>query len=160
MRPQRMTLFSISRVIANEAYENPIRWSLSHARLSCLRPSGLRRNRVSRAIALFAPYARSARGMNLAMHSAGRVLSRIAASLLGGYMFVWAFTVLVIALGLTAGVDYDEAQTLAYLLAFLVFLGAFLWAYAASSLMRVWLVLAGGGALMTGAAWLLMRSPA
>lgn len=84
--------------------------------------------------------------------------SRIAASLLGGYGFVWGFTTLVIALGLVGGIDYDESRKLAYLLAFLVFLGAFLWAFAAASLTRVWLVLAGGGALMTGGAWLLTQS--
>jgi len=97
--------------------------------------------------------------MAQATHSVARIVSRIAASLLGGYAFVWGFTVLGIALGLAAGVDYDEATMLAYLLAFLVFLGVFLWAYAARSLMRVWLVLAGGGGLMTFLAWLLTRSP-
>jgi CHASE1-domain containing sensor protein len=40
----------------------------------------------------------------------------------------------------------------------LVFLGVFLWAFSARSLARVWLVLAGGGALMTGAAWLVQRA--
>ena len=37
------------------------------------------------------------------------------------------------------------------LLAFLVFLVCFCWAFAAASVARVWIVLAGGGALMTGA---------
>ncbi len=84
--------------------------------------------------------------------------SRVAAGLLGGYVFVWGFTTLLIALGLTGGADYEEAEQLAYLLAFLVFLGAFLWAFAAASLTRVWLVLVGGGGLMTCAAWFLTRS--
>jgi hypothetical protein len=83
------------------------------------------------------------------------LVSRVAASLLGGYAFVWGFTTLLIALGLSGGWDYEEAEQLAYLLAFLVFLVVFLWAFASASLKRVWLVLAGGGALMTGAAWLL-----
>ena len=86
------------------------------------------------------------------------IVSRIAASLLGGYAFVWGFTTLGIALALAAGMPYGEAQTLLYLLAFLVFLSAFCWAYAARSLARVWAVLAGGGAAMTGTAWLLTRS--
>lgn len=86
------------------------------------------------------------------------ITSRVAASLLGGYAFTWGFTSLVIALGLAAGSDYHESQHLAFLLAFLVYLGAFLWAFAAASLARVWLVLAGGGALMTAAAWWLTRS--
>lgn len=83
---------------------------------------------------------------------------RVAASLLGGYAFVWGFTTLLIAAGLSRGVDYDEARQLAYLLAFLVFLVAFLWAFASASLLRVWLVLGGGGAVMTTVAWLLTRS--
>jgi hypothetical protein len=86
------------------------------------------------------------------------VISRIAAALLGGYAFVWGFTTLTIMLGVAAGVKYSEAQTLAYLLAFLVFLAVFCWAFAATSLARVWIVLAGGGAIMTGAAWLLTRA--
>src|SRR5688572_7060322 len=84
--------------------------------------------------------------------------SRVTAGLLGGYFFVWGFSTLVMAVGLSAGSDYHDLEQLAYLLAFLVFLGAFLWAFASASLMRVWLVLAGGGAAMTGAAWWLARS--
>jgi hypothetical protein len=81
------------------------------------------------------------------------ITSRIVASLLGGYAFTWGFTALGIA-GLAAlGVDFHEAETGVLLLAFLVFLGVFLWAFAAASLARVWAVLAGGGALMSAAAW-------
>ncbi|HEX4987067.1 MAG TPA: iron uptake protein [Burkholderiales bacterium] len=86
------------------------------------------------------------------------VVSRVAASLLGGYAFVWGFVTLGIMLLLAAGMPYEEAQTLLYLLAFLVFLACFLWAFAATSLARVWAVLAGGGAAMTLAAWLLSRA--
>lgn len=86
------------------------------------------------------------------------VVSRVAASLLGSYLFVWGFTVLAIALGLASGAEYKEANTLAYLLAFIVFLCAFLWAFAVSSLAKAWTVLAGGGTAMTIAAWLLTRS--
>lgn len=86
------------------------------------------------------------------------VVSRIAASLLGGYIFVWGFVTLGITLIMKAGMDFEEARTLAYLLAFLVFLFCFCWAYVAASLARVWAVLAGGGAAMTGAAWLLART--
>lgn len=85
------------------------------------------------------------------------IACRIAASLLGGYAFVWGFTVLVIALGVAAGMDYGDARTFAYLLAFLVFLAAFLWSFASQGLTRVWAVLAGGGALMTAIAWLMTR---
>ncbi|MFT3954509.1 MAG: iron uptake protein [Piscinibacter sp.] len=86
------------------------------------------------------------------------VASRVAASLLGGYAFVWGFVTLGISLLVAAGVGYDEARTFVYLLAFLVFLAAFCWAFAAASLGRVWAVLAGGGGAMTLGAWVLSRS--
>lgn len=86
------------------------------------------------------------------------VASRVAASLFGGYAFVWGFATLGISLLVAAGMAYAEAQTLVYLLAFLVFLAAFCWTFAAASLARVWAVLAGGGAAMTAAAWALSRS--
>jgi len=87
-----------------------------------------------------------------------RIASRIAASLLGGWAFTWGFVALGITLLVAAGMPYGEARTLLYLLAFLVFLGLFLWSFAEAALSRVWLVLAGGGAVMTGAAWLLTRA--
>jgi predicted membrane channel-forming protein YqfA (hemolysin III family) len=86
------------------------------------------------------------------------VASRVAASLLGSYAFVWGFITLGIVLGVLAGMRYGEAQTLCFLLAFLLFLVCFCWAFAAASLVRVWAVLVGGAALMTGAAWFLSRS--
>jgi hypothetical protein len=85
-------------------------------------------------------------------------VSRIAASLLGGWAFTWGFVALGIASLVAAGMPYGDAKTLMYLLAFLVFLGLFLYAFAAASVLRVWLVLAGGGAAMAGAAWLLVRA--
>lgn len=87
-----------------------------------------------------------------------QVSNRVAAALLGGYAFTWGFTVLGMA-GLTAlGVDFHEAETGVLILAFLVFLVLFLWAFAASSMLRVWAVLSGGAALMTAAAWALQRA--
>jgi hypothetical protein len=81
--------------------------------------------------------------------------SRVAASLLGSYAFVWGFTTLGIALGVLAGMPFGDAQTLLYLLAFLVFVTCFCWTYVEASAARVWSVLLGGGAAMTGAGWLL-----
>jgi hypothetical protein len=86
------------------------------------------------------------------------VISRIAASVLGGYLFVWGFVTLGIGLLLAAGMSFEDAHHLIYLLAFLVFLFAFCWAFAAASLARVWTVLAGGGAAMSVAAWFLSRA--
>jgi hypothetical protein len=80
------------------------------------------------------------------------VLLRLAAALLGGYGFTWGFVTLGIA-GLHAlGMRYDDAWMLVMMLAFLVFLAAVLWGFAARNLLRVWLVFAIGGAAMTLAA--------
>ena len=78
--------------------------------------------------------------------------------MVGSYGFVWGFASLATTLGVTNGMPYAEARTLAFLLAFLVFLACFCWAFAAAGLARVWTVLGGGGALMTGAALLLARA--
>ena len=86
------------------------------------------------------------------------VVSRVAASLLGGYAFVFGFTTLGVAVGVALGMDYHDAEALLFLLAFLVFLLCFFWAFAARRLSRVWAVLAGGGALLTVAGWLVTRS--
>lgn len=86
------------------------------------------------------------------------VVSRVAAGVAGGYVFVWGSVMLAIAIGLVAGMRYSEAQTLAFLLAFPVFLVMFCWAFAATSLVRVWCVLAGGGLAMTAAAWFTTRA--
>lgn len=83
---------------------------------------------------------------------------RVAAGLLGGWLFVWGCTSLGIVLGLLAGASYREAVELAYLLAFLLFLGVFCWAFVAASLARVWLVLGGGGAVLSLLAWALART--
>jgi apolipoprotein N-acyltransferase len=86
------------------------------------------------------------------------IASRIAASLLGGWAFVWGFSTLGITALVASGQPYEEARTATMLLAFLVFLVAFCWAFAAASVARVWATLAGGAALMTSAAWLLQRA--
>lgn len=79
-------------------------------------------------------------------------VNRVAAALLGGYAFTWGFTAIGIAGLVALGVDFHEAETAAYLLAFVLFLSLFLWAFNSASVMRVWLILGGGGILMTGAA--------
>lgn len=86
-----------------------------------------------------------------------RLMLRVSAGLLGGYAFTWGFTVFWIAGSVALGVDYHEAETAAFLLAFLVMLCAFLWAISARRVGLVWLVLAGGGGWMTGLAWMLQR---
>lgn len=87
-----------------------------------------------------------------------QVIFRTTAALLGGYAFVWGFASLTTVLGVSSGLSYGDARTLAFLLAFLVYLTCFLWAFAASRMALVWAVLGGGGALMTGTALLLLRT--
>lgn len=89
--------------------------------------------------------------------SALHLVARIAAALLGGYAFTWGFTGLGIVGLVALGVDFHEAETAMLLLAFLVFLGMFLWVFAAANMVRVWALLVGGAVLMTSAAWALQR---
>lgn len=86
------------------------------------------------------------------------MLARIAAALVGGYAFTFGFAAFAIAALSTAGVDFHEAEHGTMLLAFLVFLLAFLWSFAARSVLRIWAVLAGGGITMTLAATFLQRN--
>lgn len=87
-----------------------------------------------------------------------RHLSRIGAALLGGYAFTWGFSALGIA-GLAAlGVDFHEAEIGVLLVAFLVYLALFLWAFASPRQGRVWMLLFGGAALMAALAWALQRA--
>ncbi len=78
---------------------------------------------------------------------------RLAAALLGGYAFTRGLVALGVAGLVALGWDFHEAETAMLLLAFLLFLPLFLWAFAAASLARVWIVLVGGAGLMTTAAW-------
>lgn len=85
-------------------------------------------------------------------------INRIAAALVGGYAFTWGFTALCIVGLVALGADFHEAETVMLLLAFLVFLGLFLWAFAAPNMVRVWAWLVGGAVFMTAAAWALQRA--
>ena len=86
------------------------------------------------------------------------IVSRIAAGVLGGYAFTWGFIALGIGLLFAAQMEFHDAEALGYIVGFMVFLVAFLWAFSAASLRRVWLVLAGGGALMAAAASLVQQA--
>ena len=87
-----------------------------------------------------------------------RLLSRVAGALLGGYAFTWGFTAFGIAALVALGIDFHEAGMGIYLLAFLVYLSLFIWAFAEANLVRVWGVLAGGAILMTLAAWAIQQA--
>lgn len=88
--------------------------------------------------------------------SAGEIALRVLASLLGSYALVWGFVSFVTAAGARL-TTFTDARTLAYLLAFLVFLFCFCWAFVERSLLRVWALLLGSGGVLTALAWLLTR---
>src|SRR5690606_3841366 len=96
-----------------------------------------------------APYARPI-GKRFAMSatataSASRLplLLRIGAAVLGGYAFCWGFAALATAGLYGLGLAFHDAEHLAGMLAFLIYLVAFCWAFVARGLARAWLVLAG-----------------
>lgn len=79
----------------------------------------------------------------------------VAAAVLGSYAFTWGFIALGVAGLFALGMEFHDAESLASLLGLLVLLVTFLWTFAAKQLSRVWIVLAGGGALMAGSASLI-----
>jgi len=85
--------------------------------------------------------------------SALQIFSRIAAGFVGGYFFVWGCITLGISLGMVMGMDYQQAQTLMFLLAFIIYLITFCWTFAAKNIVVVWTVLLGGGITMSLLGW-------
>jgi glucan phosphoethanolaminetransferase (alkaline phosphatase superfamily) len=83
------------------------------------------------------------------------VVSRTAAAMLGGYAFTWGVIAFATAAMFAAGMEFHDAEHLAAIIGLLVFVVAFLMAFAARSLPKVWLVLAGGGAVLSIGATLL-----
>lgn len=96
--------------------------------------------------------------MRQALASGWQIGSRILAGVLGSYAFTWGFVALASAGLLRAGLEFHEATDLASMLGFLVYLAALCFAFIAASLKRVWVVLAGAGAVMTFAGWWLSRA--
>lgn len=84
------------------------------------------------------------------------IVSRVGAAILGSYVLAWGFTALGSMLLVRSGVARSEAVMSATMLAFVVYLIAALWAFAARRVGYVWLVLAGGGSLMTVLAYWLV----
>lgn len=86
------------------------------------------------------------------------VTARVTAGVFGAYAFTWGFAAAGVAALVGLGVEYHDAEMGVLMLAFLVFLGLFLWSFAAASIARVWAVLAGGAALLFATAWTLQRA--
>jgi hypothetical protein len=91
-------------------------------------------------------------------HAALQTTNRVLAAIFGGYAFTWGFSALGITSMVALGIDFHEAETGMSMVAFLLFLGLFLWAFAAASMTRVWLVFAGGATVMMIAASMLQTS--
>ena len=87
-----------------------------------------------------------------------QIVSRTAAALLGGYVFAWGFIALGVAGMFAAGMSFHDAEHLFSMLALLLYLVVFLWSFAARGMRVVWLVLVGGGALMTALASVIQHS--
>lgn len=83
------------------------------------------------------------------------IASRIAAAVLGGYAFCWGFVALAVAGLYALGMAFHDAEHLGAILAFLLYLGAFCWAFVTPRPWRAWAVLVGGGGAMAAAASLL-----
>jgi len=77
-----------------------------------------------------------------------QLAARVAAALLGGYVFAWGFIAAGMSLLFAAGMEFHDAEFLASALGLLAFLAVFLWAFAARRVWLVWAALAGGGALL------------
>ena len=86
------------------------------------------------------------------------ITARVLAGIFGSYAFTWGFASAGVATLVGLGVEYHDAEMGVLMLAFFVFLGLFLWSFAARSLLRVWLVLLGGSALLFTAAWAIQRA--
>jgi hypothetical protein len=83
--------------------------------------------------------------------------SRHIAALLGSWWFACGFVALA-TFGLrAAGMSYDDARLLSWMLGFLLLLTGTCWAYVPRDPWRPWLVLGGGGTIMGAAAWALAR---
>lgn len=96
--------------------------------------------------------------MSTPSSSRSHLLGRIAAAVLGGYAFSWGFIALGLAAMYAAGLSFHDAEHLSAIVGMLLFLVVFCWAFVARSLPRVWLLLAGGGALMAGGAEFIKRA--
>ncbi|HUH56554.1 MAG TPA: iron uptake protein [Rhodanobacter sp.] len=78
-----------------------------------------------------------------------RVVSRIAAAVLGGYVFAWGAVAAVTSLLSAAEMEFHDAEFLGAMAGLLAYLAAFLGAVATRRLALAWFVLLGAAALMT-----------
>ena len=83
------------------------------------------------------------------------LVSRVFAAIFAVYAFIWG----VVSLGVVSlsaiGVDFHSAEQSMLMFGLLLYVALFIWVFAVKSLLRIWLVLGLGAALMLSAAWLL-----
>jgi hypothetical protein len=84
------------------------------------------------------------------------VLLRTTLALVGGYLLVRGLVSLCISVAVTLGADYERARLFAMMVAFLLYLAVFLWAFATRHLWRAIALLTGAAALTTFVAQLLV----
>jgi hypothetical protein len=84
--------------------------------------------------------------------SIAQISSRIAVAIFWGYVFTWGLIALGVALLFAVGMEFHDAEHLGFIIGFLVYLTVFLWAFASRSVVRIWLLLAGGGVFMAASA--------
>lgn len=92
------------------------------------------------------------------LHRRSTLVSRIAVAIFGGYAFTWGVITLTITALMVGGGSYADARKVAMLFSFIVFLGAFIWGFSTRRLVIAWVVLVGGGAVMTLMAWMAQRA--
>lgn len=86
------------------------------------------------------------------------IASRIFASLVGGYLFTWGLIAVTIAALIPLGVEFHDVEMGMLMLGLLIYLSLFLWGMASNKLIRLWLVLFGGGLMMTVLAGVIQQS--
>lgn len=85
------------------------------------------------------------------------IIQHFSAPLIGGFVLTYGFVALATLACFALGLRFFEAQSLAWMLSFIVYLTAILWGFAQRSAHRVWLTFGGFGGLMIAAAWTLSR---
>ncbi|KQQ33108.1 iron uptake protein [Duganella sp. Leaf126] len=88
------------------------------------------------------------------------IVSRALAAVVGGYAFTWGLVAFIMAGMVAADMEFHDAEHLSAIIGFLAFLVIFVTAFGARRIGRLWLVLAGGAAIMTAAATLIQNQVA
>lgn len=86
------------------------------------------------------------------------IASRIFASLVGGYLFTWGLIAVAIATLMPLGVEFHDVEMAMLMLGLLLYLSLFLWGMASNRLVWLWLILFGGGVMMTVLASVIQQS--